>query len=385
MAGVYLHIPLCKKRCIYCDFYSTTELSAKNDYVQALNQEIQLRKDFLDNETVETIYFGGGTPTLLSCSDFNDIFLNLKNNFRIADTPEITVEANPDDLKDRYVSDLKKLPFNRISIGIQSFNDKDLIFLNRRHTAQEAIEAVKRCRKEGFDNISIDLIYGLPGQTIDEWESNLEKALELNVEHISAYNLSYEEGAKIYELRKQGEIKEQSEEQNEFFFNMLVSKLTEAGYIHYEISNFAKRTSDFPEGVISKHNSSYWNGIKYLGLGASAHSYNGDTRSWNVSSLGEYVNSILKKNIVPSEIEKLDIVDKYNDYIITRMRTIRGVSPQEIRKKFGENSANHFEKKASKYLTDNKLIESEGRIKIARDSLFVSDFIILELMSEKTN
>jgi oxygen-independent coproporphyrinogen-3 oxidase len=385
MAGIYLHIPLCKKRCIYCDFYSTTDINTKKDYIQALIKEMQLRKDFLDNETVETIYFGGGTPSLLSYSNFDDIFLNLKNNFLIAENPEITIEDNPDDLKDNYVSCLKKLPFNRISIGIQSFNDKDLIFLNRRHTAQEAINAVKCCRKEGFDNISIDLIYGLPGQTIEEWESNLEKALEVNVEHISAYNLSYEEGTKINELRKNGKIKEQSEEENEFLFNMLVSKLTKAGYIHYEISNFAKCTQDFPEGILSKHNSSYWNGTKYLGLGASAHSYNGNIRSWNISSLREYVDSISNKNILPSEIEKLDIVDKYNDYIITRMRTIWGGTPQQIRKEFGDKLANHFEKKASKYLVNNKLIESKGNIKIAQDSLFISDSIILELMADKIN
>jgi oxygen-independent coproporphyrinogen-3 oxidase len=380
MAGIYIHIPFCRKRCIYCDFYSNTQFSYKEEYLTALLKEIRLRKNYLDNQTVNTIYFGGGTPSTLPCHDFYKIFNELQSNFKIADNPEITIEANPDDMSESYTKGLKTLPVNRLSIGIQSFDDDELIFLNRRHTADEAICAVKRCKDAGFNNISIDLIYGLPNQTLTKWEKNIQTALNLNVQHISAYNLSYEEGTQLNGLKEKGKIQAVDDELNEAFFKILVTALSEAGYIHYEISNFAKQTAEYPLGILSKHNSSYWTGIPYLGLGAAAHSYNGNTRSWNVSSVVNYIKSITEKHELPCEIEHLDERMKYNEYIITHLRTVWGISLNEIETLFGTARKQELLRQCESFIRQNVLQFKGNNIKLTCSGIFISDAILRDLI-----
>ncbi|MDR3266983.1 MAG: radical SAM family heme chaperone HemW [Tannerella sp.] len=380
MAGIYIHIPFCKKRCIYCDFYSNTDLSLKDKYVSALLQEIKMQNKYIGNEQVNTIYFGGGTPSLLPCPDFCKIFNELNANFQIADNPEITFEANPDDLSESSIGKFNILPINRLSIGIQSFDDDDLKFLNRRHTADEAINAVKRCKHAGFNNISIDLIYGLPNQTVAKWEQNISIALNLDIQHISAYNLSYEEGTQIYDLKEKGKIQPLEDELNEAFYKTLVAKLTKAGFIHYEISNFAKQTPDCPDGILSKHNSSYWNGTQYLGLGAAAHSYNGNSRSWNVSSVTDYIQSIMEKQKLPCETEHLDERMKYNEYIITRLRTMWGISLNELETLFSTTKKQQLLQQCEKFIQSQMLKIQYDKIKLTDSGIFISDSILRDLI-----
>ena len=272
MAGIYLHIPFCKTRCIYCDFYSTTRSELKTRYVQALCRELTMRKEYLKGEDIETIYFGGGTPSQLEKEDFEQIFDTIREHYGLNHCQEITLEANPDDLSQEYLEMLSSLPFNRLSMGIQTFDDATLKLLRRRHNARTAIEAIDRCRKAGFQNISIDLIYGLPGETKERWENDLRQAISLNVEHISAYHLIYEEDTPIYNMLKQHQISEVDEDSSLEFFTLLIEHLQKAGFEHYEISNFCR------PGKYSRHNTSYWKGIAYLGCGPSAHSFDGMTR-----------------------------------------------------------------------------------------------------------
>ena len=255
MAGIYLHIPFCKTRCIYCDFYSTTRSELKTRYVRALCRELAMRKDYLKGEDIETVYFGGGTPSQLEKEDFEQIFDTIRTHYGLSHCQEITLEANPDDLTSEYLKMLSSLPFNRISMGIQTFDDPTLKLLKRRHNAHTAIEAVHRCREAGFQNISIDLIYGLPGENKERWENDLRQAISLNVEHISAYHLIYEEDTPIYNMLKQHQISEVDEDSSLDFFTLLIEHLQKAGFEHYEISNFCR------PGKYSRHNSSCWKGI----------------------------------------------------------------------------------------------------------------------------
>ena len=268
MAGIYIHIPFCKRRCIYCDFFSTTQSEKKPAYVHALCQELDMRKDYLEDEDIETIYLGGGTPSQLTQEELKEIFSTIYHIYKVKDDAEITLEANPDDLTPEYVAMLRQLPINRISMGIQTFQEETLKLLHRRHTAQQAIEAFERCREAGFQNISIDLMYGLPGETLETWKEDLQQAIDLRPEHISAYHLIYEEDTALWKLREQHQVEEADEDLSVSLFSTLIDKLTEAGYQHYEISNFCL------PGLHSRHNSSYWTGKKYLGCGPSAHSFN---------------------------------------------------------------------------------------------------------------
>ena len=381
MAGLYIHIPFCAKRCIYCDFYSNTNMEYKEAYISALLHEMELRSDYLHGEKIKTIYFGGGTPSQLQARDLEKIFDGIYRIFPVSENPEITIEANPDDLSAGYIASLKTMSVNRISIGIQSFIDEELNLLNRRHTANEAIEAVCRCKDSGIENVSLDLIYGLPGQTMEKWLYNLEKAIELDISHISAYNLTYEEGTKIYDMMCKDEVQPVDDEVNELFFHSLVKRLTGAGFIHYEISNFAKSSASYPEGRISLHNSSYWNGTHYIGLGASAHSYDGKSRSWNVSSISEYIKSINEKSVTPCDTECLDERMRYNDFIITRLRTMWGVSVNELKEEFGEEFQRYFFEKITPFLYLNKLKKHDDNVKVSSGSIFMSDAIIRELIA----
>ncbi|MDR1380834.1 MAG: radical SAM family heme chaperone HemW [Tannerella sp.] len=380
MAGLYVHVPFCAKRCIYCDFYSGTNMAYKDGYLSALIHEMEMRRDYLRGEQINTVYFGGGTPSRLNVCDFERVFDAVYRLFSLARKPEITIEVNPDDLSDEYVLSLTKMPFNRISVGVQSFSDEDLRLLNRRHTAAEAVNAIHRCKDAGYDNISIDLMYGLPGQTVDGWADNIGKAVALDIPHISAYNLTYEEGTLIDGKRKRGEIQPAEDELCESFFYLLTDRLADADFIHYEISNFAKRSPSYPDGRISVHNSSYWNGTHYMGIGPSAHSCDGDTRSWNVSSVTEYVDAINEKAEIPHEMEYLDERTKYNDFVITRLRTIRGISLDELRTAFGEERERHFLKKSEPFISSKKLKVEGENVKVTRDGFFISDSIMRELI-----
>lgn len=373
MAGIYLHIPFCKTRCIYCDFYSTTRSELKTRYVKALCRELEMRKDYLGNEEVQTIYFGGGTPSQLDFEDFRMIFDTIDQHIGIKHCHEITLEANPDDLTPEYLQSLASLPFNRISMGIQTFDDATLRLLKRRHDSQTAIEAVSRCRKAGFQNISIDLIYGLPGETKERWANDLRQAIELNVEHISAYHLTYEEDTPIYKMLKQHQVEEVDEDSSLQFFTLLIEKLQEAGYEHYEISNFCR------PGKYSRHNTSYWQGVSYLGCGPSAHSFNGTTREWNVSSINSYIKGI-EENQRVYEIESLDLTTRYNEFIITTIRTMWGTPIEKLKLMFGNEKWEYCKKMATPYLKTGKLEQKDGVLRLTREGIFISDSIMSDLL-----
>lgn len=375
MAGIYIHIPFCKTRCIYCDFYSTTHSNLKSEFINALCKELSQRKNYLQ-EPIETIYFGGGTPSQLSEDDFIKVFDAIKQNFGMENAKEITLEANPDDLTEEYIDMLCRLPFNRISIGIQTFNDTTLSLLKRRHDANQAINAVRYCSQAGFQNISIDLIYGLPGETELRWQQDLQQALSLDVEHISAYHLTYEKGTPIYKMLQRDQIKEVDESRSIHFFTTLIDTLSAAGYEHYEISNFCK------PGKYSIHNTSYWKGIPYLGCGPSAHSFNSDSREWNISSLNKYIASVEEGERL-HEIEQLDIYTKYNEKIITSMRTQWGLSLDEIEKAFGTKLAAYCMQQANNYIKRGKLKIEDGVLKLTRTGVFVSDGIMSDLLFVK--
>lgn len=373
MAGLYIHIPFCAKRCLYCDFFSNTEMKYKEPYVTALIRELEIRKDYIGNEPLETIYFGGGTPSQLQATDFERIFDAIQRLFDTSGCKEVTLEANPDDMTPEYVASLRTFPFNRISMGIQSFKAEDLRFLNRRHDREQALRAVELCKENGLANISIDLIYGLPGQTLKEWESNLDRAIQLDIPHISAYHLIYEEGTALYKLKEAGKISPVEEEISVSLFTSLIDRLTANGYLHYEISNFAR------PGMISRHNSSYWTGKKYLGAGPSAHSYNGESRQWNVSSLPAYIRAI--GNGSPEiEVEELDINTRYNDFIITGLRTMWGVNLTEIQGQFGNDKLIYCQKQAAPYLKQGLLIEKGETLTLSRNGIFISDSIMSDLL-----
>ena len=374
MAGLYIHIPFCASRCIYCDFYSEVkgDLLMK-PFVEALKKELCLRKGYLQGEPLQTIYFGGGTPSSISPNVYQDLFEVIHEHFQVDTKAEITLEANPDDLSKNYLQALADLPFNRLSIGIQSFVDEELTFLNRRHNAQEALDAVSSSREAGIDNISIDLIYGLPGQTRESWKASLETALSLQVPHISAYSLTYEEGTKLWSLLATGKVREVDEELSLSFFNMLMDDLSEAGYEHYEVSNFCK------PGFRSRHNSSYWEGVNYLGLGPSAHSYDGISREWNVRSIQKYIEGI-KKDVPIVEKEILSVVERYNDLVITRLRTQEGIRLADVEAVFGVEVLNYLLRQADKHQLLGHVNMEDDCLFLTRRGLFVSDGVMVDLM-----
>ncbi|MCH5329091.1 MAG: radical SAM family heme chaperone HemW [Coprobacter sp.] len=373
MAGIYLHIPFCKKRCIYCDFFSDTRLHWKQKYLAALCEELKMRYAELDGAPVQTLYFGGGTPSGLTAEELNSLWETMAALFPLSDCEEITLEANPDDLTPAYIAMLKHTPVNRISMGVQSFDEQDLIFLNRRHTAAQAEEAFIHCREAGFGNISIDLIYGLPGQTMEGWKNNLERAVALQPDHISAYNLIYEEGTALYRLRESGKVTECRDELALDMFDWLINRLTAAGYEHYEISNFAR------PGMYSRHNTSYWQDVPYLGLGASAHSYNGTCRSWNVRDIPEYIRGI-SAHVFAGEKEQLSENDKYNDMVLTALRTRWGLDLKRLESRFGTDLKRYCLACAQPYIESGKLSCKEEILTLTRSGLFVSDGIMADLM-----
>ncbi|RKD92283.1 radical SAM family heme chaperone HemW [Mangrovibacterium diazotrophicum] len=373
MAGIYIHIPFCKTKCHYCDFYKSTDFASRPDFLSALKIEIQSRTNELSDEKIESIYFGGGTPSVLKVSEISAILDQIFNNYPVAEDVEITMECNPDDLSAAFLSELRKSPVNRLSIGTQSFNDQDLKSMNRRHNGNQAITAVKLAQESGFSNISIDLIYGLPNQMLEQWKLNVEQAIQLNVSHISAYHLTYHEGTVFYDYLKTGKIKELPDELSFDQFKLLKAALENAGFEHYEISNFAK------SGLYSRHNRAYWQRKSYLGFGPSAHSFDLKTRRWNVSSLRKYLQAF-ELNTPYWENEILTEQDKYNDYVITSLRTIWGISDQYLEDHFQGRFHDHFKQEAKKFIASHHLAFDDGSYKLNREGLFISDKIMEQLL-----
>lgn len=375
MAGIYIHIPFCKSKCHYCNFYSLASSRHIRNFVPTLIKEIGLRQNYLAGEKIETIYLGGGTPSLLDYDMLMMIFDKLQKTYVISANAEITIEANPDDLDAIKINDLKRSPVNRISIGIQSFFDEDLKYLNRIHTASQAESSVKRCQDAGFKNISIDLIYGIPTLTDEKWVENLDISFSLNVPHISAYGLTVEPKTAMETLIRKRKATAVDEEQSARQFKILMRQMKANGFIHYEISNFCK------DGFISRHNSNYWKSVKYIGLGPSAHSYDQSSRQWNISDILKYFESIEQGNI-PAEKEILSETDKLNEYIMTSLRTIRGCDLDYIGKIFGSGLQNSIRKRIDKHIAANHIALTDHILTLTDEGKLFADGIAAGLFKE---
>jgi oxygen-independent coproporphyrinogen-3 oxidase len=373
MAGLYIHIPFCKQRCTYCDFHTIIAPKQMPELVESLMQEMHLRKDYLKNERIETIYFGGGTPSLLTPTMFQQIFSTIYELFSVDENAEITFEANPDDINPDYLQDISALPFNRISMGIQSFDDVDLKAVNRRHTASQAVEAVKNAQNAGFNNISIDLIYGLPNQTLTSWQKQIEQAFKLNVQHISVYGLTFEKGTKLWRQRENAELEAIDDDMMNEMYDLLLKTMDENGFEAYEISNFAKL------GFRSRHNSAYWKLNPYLGIGPSAHSYDGDSRQWNVSSNTKYIRAI-RDNKEYFEREILTTNENYNDYVMISLRTREGADLDFIKNTYGVSYLNNCLQSADKYILNGMLIVDGNYLKFSKKGIQLSNIVISDLM-----
>jgi oxygen-independent coproporphyrinogen III oxidase len=371
MSGIYIHIPFCKQACHYCDFHFSTSMKKKEDMVLALAKEIRMRKNEFKIETIETIYFGGGTPSVLTTAEIQFLIDAVYENYAVSKNPEITLEANPDDLSKDRIIELSKSPINRLSIGVQSFFEDDLTMMNRAHNSVEARKCLKEATKY-FDNISLDLIYGIPGMSNEKWKQNIETALSFGVPHISSYALTVEPKTALSKLIQTGKIAKPKDEVAEEHFQILVETIENNGFIHYELSNFGK------ENYFSKNNSAYWLGKKYIGIGPSAHSYDGISRSWNVSNNAIYLKA-LDENKLPNEIEILSKTDRYNEYIMTGLRTIWGVSLDRIEKEFGNEYLDYLQKQSRKFINDNLLFIDGNILKATKKGKFLADGIASDL------
>ena len=371
MSGIYIHIPFCKQACHYCDFHFSTSMKKKEEMVLAIANELKLRKTEFENEIVETIYFGGGTPSVLELDEINFLIRTVFENYSVSENPEITLEANPDDLTEERIVELSETKINRLSIGIQSFFEDDLKLMNRAHNSDEA----KKCltiATQYFDNISLDLIYGIPGMSNDIWKKNIETALSFGIPHISSYALTVEPKTALHKLIQTGKIRKPNDDVAQEHFSILVEQLEANNFIHYELSNFGK------ENYFSKNNSSYWLGKKYIGIGPSAHSYNGISRSWNVSNNSLYIKA-LQENQLPNEVEILSITDSYNEYVMTGLRTIWGVSLDKIKIEFGSIYADYLMMQVQKFLNDDLVFIDENVLKPTKKGKFLADGIASDL------
>ena len=371
MTGLYIHIPFCASRCVYCGFFSTTCLDQRQTYVEALGREMRLRAYSCNGKTrIDTVYVGGGTPSQLGAEHLRQLFFYIYNVYDVSPQAEVTMECNPDDVTDPFVSTLSQLPVNRVSMGAQTFNDERLRFLYRRHRAEQVDEAVKRLRTVGIANISVDLMYGFPCETMQDWNTDIEAALALDVEHLSAYALSYEEGTPLYTMLQQGKVEELDEELQREMYYTLKARLEAAGYEHYELSNFAR------PGCRSRHNSSYWNHTPYIGIGAGAHSFDGRRRQWNVANIGQYAKAIGEGRI-PANSEVIDEVTRYNETVMTALRTIDGIRLDML----SPTEHAYCLTQAKKFLDCGWLCQPvDNTLRLTRDGLFVSDTVITALM-----
>lgn len=373
MAGIYIHIPFCKKLCFYCDFYHIISSDDNSVFVDTLLKEALLRQDYLGTEAVSTIYFGGGTPSVFSIKELGKILDGINKIFRVEENCEITVELNPDDVNSIYLDGLKKLNIKRISLGIQSWRDSDLKMLNRRHNSVQAAMALKETFNAGFENVTIDLIYGIPGMSVQEWASNLDFTFSFDIKHLSAYHLTFEPGTVFGKMLEKGLISEIEEEESASLFNTLIEKSESAGFIHYEISNFGK------PGYFSVHNSNYWKQVNYLGLGPSAHSFNGYSRQWNISDVKGYIKSV---NTGKSffEKEELDIKARFNEYIMTSLRTMWGIDLEYIEKTFEKEGYDYVVNLAGKFRDYGLMKQDKKTLVLTNQGKMISDNIISEFM-----
>lgn len=395
--GLYIHIPYCKSKCIYCDFYSTPVVETMEQYVRSLLCEARLRKnecgesspskiegaggsmitqrDDLIIPQFSTLYLGGGTPSVMPVELLSALINGLSDIFDLSQVQEFTVEVNPDDVTREYVEQLRQLGVNRVSMGVQSLNDGELRAINRRHSAQQAIDAARAIKEAGISNISIDLIYGLPGQTIDTWQQNVEQAIALDVQHISAYNLSYEKGTRLWVMREQGKVQEVSDDDCIAMHDLLVKMLKEAGYEHYEISNFAR------PGYRSRHNSSYWNFTPYLGLGAAAHSFDGSVRRYNPSSIKQYIEKLSNGTTAFIE-EHLAWWERYDEEVMVRLRTSDGLDSRLIAQRYGDKVYDRLIKQSQQFIEQGLLHVDGDTIILTPSGVMLSDNIIRNLMWE---
>ena len=375
MAGIYVHIPFCRRKCLYCNFFSLPSLKYRERFLDALKEEIFLRRNYLGGNSLETIYFGGGTPSLLKAGEIASVLETLHTYFMFTGNMEITLEANPDDIEPELLREYLSMGINRLSIGIQSFFDDDLQYLNRTHSGQRAEESIAEAKAAGFSNISLDLIYGIPTLTPEKWEKNLEKSFSLDVPHISTYSLTVEPKTALDLLIRKKKMPGPDEEQVLEHFRILMQKMKEHGFEHYEISNFCKN------GHYSRHNSMYWNGTHYLGLGPSAHSYNGTSRQWNISNLIQYITQI-KENDRFFESEELTMSQRYNEYVMVSLRTMWGCDVRKIRNEFGPETEVRFLSLVSRFLESGEMIEKDGVYYVTDEGKLFADGIASELFME---
>lgn len=369
MAGIYLHIPFCKSRCIYCGFFSTTSLQKRHDYVDAVVEELRQRRSFLANQPIDTIYFGGGTPSQLPPEELERMLDAIYHLYNVREGAEVTLEGNPDDLTPSFLQRIRQMGVNRLSMGVQSFDDARLRFLHRRHTAAQAIQAVRDVQAAGFTNLSIDLMFGFPGQTLDQWKQDVQIALSLQVQHLSAYSLMYEEGTVLERMLSAGEITEVDEEVSLQMYEYLMDALEAAGYEHYELSNFAL------PGRQSRHNSSYWHGIPYLGVGAGAHSYDGYDRFYHPDALEPYMADVLSL-----EVEHLSTHERYDEFVFTALRTSEGLSLSALEKQFGVAAKEYCLQNAQRHLKAGLLSHTGDILCLTRHGLFISNEVMSDLM-----
>lgn len=373
MAGVYIHVPFCKKLCSYCDFYHVMTLSDNQDFVEAVVRESEKRKEYIGNDVISSIYLGGGTPSVLSIMQIGTIIESIRNNYSVDGDCETTIEINPDDADFEYLVGLKDLNINRISLGVQSWNDNILKLLNRRHDSNQAALALERTFRAGFKNITIDLIYGIPILTSDQWSEALDKSFTYGIKHLSAYHLTIEPGTVLWKMKERGAFNEIDEEESSVQFNILIEKTGAEGFIHYEISNFGK------PGYFSRHNTNYWKQVKYLGLGPSAHSFNGYSRQWNIKDLKKYIKSI-KSDKICFEKEELDRKTQFNEYIMTSLRTMWGIDLEYVENRFEKEGYDYIMNLAGKFI-DYGLMKHENKtLVLTNQGKMISDNIISELM-----
>ena len=374
MAGLYVHIPFCTQKCIYCDFLSGTNLSLRGQFIDTLIAEMDCYLDFFKEDKIRTIYFGGGTPSLLTGDELKRIYDAIVERWDVSEVEEFTMECNPDDLSEEYLLKLKYLPINRLSIGVQSFVDDELKWLNRRHTAKEAFEVVKLAKRVGFANITIDLMFALPVQTIDSLNYSIDKALELGVQHISAYSLMFEPDSKITKLMELNRLEPLDEDTAADMFDLLSKRLIEVGYEQYEISNYAKL------GFHSRHNSGYWHGMRYLGLGPSAHSFDGEKRWSNVAHTIKYIDLVRNEELGIRNEELLNMDERFNELVFTALRTKIGVGLLELRLRFGDMRCDRLLRQAQKYIDAGNMHISNNRLALTHSGIYISDSIISDFM-----
>ena len=373
MSGIYVHIPFCKQACHYCDFHFSTSLKNKDALVKSILTEIDIRMNYLPDKSIETIYFGGGTPSLLSEKDLFLILEKIYKQYKVSKDAEITLECNPDDLNNEKLKELKRLEINRLSIGLQSFNDEELIWMNRAHTAMESESSVKRAQDRGFENITIDLIYGSKFSTLNNWKKTLDKAIALDIKHISSYNLTIEDKTKLgHDFKTKKETAIDDEKSSEMFLEM-IDRLEKSQFIHYEISNFGK------EGFFSTHNSNYWKGAYYIGYGPSAHSFDGVSRQWNISNNPTYIKYIDEKNDGYFEKEILTEKERFNEYILTALRTIWGVNLNYLKKHFNDDFIKLFLNQIIYYIDQEQVIVHNETYTLTEKGKLLADKIASEL------